>query len=99
MAINAAFCVTFLVVPEIFALNNVPRLLTAVILYPLYSFGVDSRGMGSTFGPNVLYALASVAGGGQENSQQTTFRLVGVMLGGVLGGFIMRGYFPDDTKR
>ena len=95
LAVNCAFTVTFLVVPELFKLNKVPRLMTAVVMYPLYSFGVDASGKGSTFGPNVLYALASI--GRTEGVGQTKSRFVGVMLGGIVGGNIMRRYFPDDA--
>lgn len=101
LAVNCGFTVLFLVVPEIFALNKIPRCLVTVVFYPLYSFGVDANGMGSTFGPNVLYALASVDR--TESTAmlgQSPFRLVAVVLGSLLGGFIMRTYFPDDsTKR
>lgn len=92
--INAAFCVSFLVLPELFTLNKLPRFLTVLVMLPLYSFGVDANGKGSTFGPNVLYALGSVerlGGLGQALS-----RFMGVIVGGLLGGIIMRLYFPDD---
>lgn len=92
MAVNCAFTVAFLVVPEIFALNKVPRFVTTLVMYPLYSFGVDTSGKGSVFGPNVLFALAVIGGRAANDEQlsQASWRLVGVMLGGVLGGFIMK---------
>ena len=92
---NAAFTVSFLVTPELFALNKIPRFLSVLIMYPLYSFAVDAEGRASTFGPNILYALASIQnlsmGMGQEVS-----RFVGVVLGALAGGAIMLTYFPDD---
>jgi hypothetical protein len=91
MAVNCAFTVAFLVLPELFELNKVPRFLTAVIMYPLFSFGVDANGRGSTFGPNVLYALSSIG----RTEEGLGVRFVGAMLGGIVGGNIMRRYFPD----
>jgi hypothetical protein len=103
MAVNCAFTVAFLVVPEIFALNKVPRFVTTLVMYPLYSFGVDTSGKGSVFGPNVLFALAAIGGRAANDEQQglgqASWRLVGVMLGGVVGGFIMKRYFPDDSGK
>lgn len=66
-------------------------------MYPLYSFGVDASGKGSVFGPDVVYALNSIAR--PESIGQATFmRHAGVMLGGFLGGYIMRRHFPDDVR-
>lgn len=90
---------TFLVMPELFALNKIPRFLTGVVMYPLYSFSVNSNEMGSTFGPNVLYALSAVAERSQGGLGQSRSRFLGVLVGGFVAGNIMRRYFPDDAKR
>ena len=97
VAVNCAFTVSFLVLPEIFALNKVPRFFTAIVMYPLYSFGVDANGKGSVFAPNVLYALNSI-GRTEALGRTTLIRCVGDMLGGFLGGNIMRRHFPDDVR-
>lgn len=92
--INAAFVVSFLVLPVLFTLNNLPRFLSVVVMYPLYSFAVDAKGKGSTFGPNVLYALGSMEQ--LDGLGQAPSRFMGIVIGGVIGGEIMRLYFPDD---
>jgi hypothetical protein len=97
--VNCAFTVAFLVMPELFALNKIPRFLTGVVMYPMYSFSADSNDMGSTFGPNVLYALAAVAERSKGGLGQSRARFLGVFVGGFVGGNIMRRYFPDDAKR
>jgi hypothetical protein len=92
--INASFAVSFLVLPDLFTLNGLPRYLSVVVMYPLYSFAVDAKGKGSTFGPNVLYALGSMEQGGGLG--QAPSRFMGIAIGGIIGGEIMRQYFPDD---
>ena len=92
--INATFAVSFLVLPELFRLNGLPRYLSVIVMYPLYSFAVDAKGKGSTFGPNVLYALGSMEQWGGLG--QAPSRFIGVAVGGIVAGEIMRQYFPDD---
>lgn len=58
---------------------------------------IDSSGKGSTFGPNVVYALAALSS--SENTVdlwQPVAQLVGSIVGGLLGGLTMRRFFPDD---
>lgn len=100
MLVNAAFTVSVLVLPELFALNKVPRCLAPFVLYPLYGYAVDAAGMGSTFGPNVLYALAASQPHHQSTNADFSFiRFLGPVLGGLLGGKIMTIYFPDGDPR
>lgn len=58
------------------------------------NFSVDARGMGSTFAPNVLLAL-SVLG---HRSLASGWRLIGPLLGGLVGGRVMEVYFPDSER-
>jgi len=88
-----------LVLPELFALNNVPRWIICLFLYPLFNFSVDAKSMGSTFGPNVLSALTALRQGSAcLYTGQSGARFFGSLCGGVIGGQVMRKYFPDDPS-
>ena len=93
--VTAAFVVGMLVLPVLFKLNRIPRWMVTLVLYPLYNMGVDSSGMGSTFGSNVLYALHAEWFGELGQPQH---RFLGSIVGGFVGGFVMNRYFPDDPK-
>lgn len=94
---TSAFCVAFLVIPELFAVNKIPKWCCVPLMYPIYNLSVDAKGKGSTFSPNTLYALAAIS-----TSDSTTIigqsmtRLAGTLLGGLIGGLVLRRFFPDD---
>jgi hypothetical protein len=92
--ITAAFTVAMLVLPVLFQLNHLPRWSAIVLFYPLFHFAVDGTGMASAFSPNVLLAL-NVLG---YRPLPAGFRVIGSLLGGLVGGKIMQLYFPDEAK-
>lgn len=103
--VNALFCVGILVLPEVFKLNNIPRFFLLFIMLPIYNFGVDAGGRGSTFAPEILYALNTCLADGVifrtsatvgETSLRNSSHILGPLLGGLLGGKIMTNFFPDD---
>ncbi|KAL3771869.1 hypothetical protein ACHAW5_003214 [Stephanodiscus triporus] len=93
--VNALFTVGLLVIPELLRINGIRRGFALLILYPVYSFGVDADGKASIFGPNVIYSL-SCANTSKALSLMQSSHLIGPMLGGILGGKIMSNVFPDD---
>lgn len=93
--VNAAFTVGLLVVPELLRINGIRRGYVLLILYPLYSFGVDADGKASVFGPNLVYSLI-IARKHHEVPIAQWSHLLGPILGGVVGGHIMSNAFPDD---
>lgn len=99
MLVTCIFCVAFLVLPQLFAVNRLPKWSCVLLLYPIYNMTVDSIGKGSTFGPNVLYALSALSPSPETNIilTQTLSQLVASISGGVLGGLVMQRFFPDDA--
>uniref|UniRef100_A0A7S2MXG2 Uncharacterized protein n=1 Tax=Helicotheca tamesis TaxID=374047 RepID=A0A7S2MXG2_9STRA len=93
--VNAAFTVAILVLPEIMKLNKVPQGLTLLFMWPLYNYSVDAAGTASAFGPDVIYALRCI-GSHEEVPLGQSSHMIGPILGGLLGGRIMRLFFPDD---
>ena len=97
---TATFCVALLVIPELFAVNKIPKWCCVPLMYPIYNLSVDANGKGSTFAPNTLYALEAIS-----SSESKTFlgqsmaRMVGTLLGGLVGGFIVHRFFPDDEHQ
>mmetsp|Transcript_3961 Transcript_3961/g.8746 ORF Transcript_3961/g.8746 Transcript_3961/m.8746 type:complete len:291 (-) Transcript_3961:214-1086(-) len=92
--VNALFTVGLLVVPELLRINGIRRGYALLMLYPLYSFGVDAEGKASVFGPNLIYSLRCVSKHEEVPIAQWS-HLLGPILGGVAGGEIM-ALFPDD---
>eukprot|EP00571_Detonula_confervacea_P008577 CAMPEP_0172316922 /NCGR_PEP_ID=MMETSP1058-20130122/29982_1 /TAXON_ID=83371 /ORGANISM="Detonula confervacea, Strain CCMP 353" /LENGTH=153 /DNA_ID=CAMNT_0013031361 /DNA_START=595 /DNA_END=1056 /DNA_ORIENTATION=- len=92
--VNAAFTVGLLVIPELLRINGIRRGYALLILYPLYSFSVDSDGKASVFGPNLIYSLQCVSK--HEEVPHQWSHVIGPVLGGILGGKIMSNAFPDD---
>ena len=95
--VNALYSIGVLILPALLELNSLPNALVNLILYPLFSFGVDSNGLGSTSGPNIIYALSYVSQREKIPFGQTS-HLLGPILGGILGGKIMARFFPDDSS-
>jgi hypothetical protein len=87
------FTVLLLVLPVLFQLNRLPRWLVAIVLYPLFNYGVDGKGQASSFSPNVVFALAILG----HRPLPTGVRLMGSLLGGLVGGKVMQLYFPDSN--
>jgi hypothetical protein len=89
-----------LALPQLFAVNKLPKWSCILLLYPIYNMTIDSNGMGSTFGPNVLYALSALSISPETSIilTQTLAQLVGSISGGVLGGLVMQRFFPDDAQ-
>ena len=83
-------------VPELLKINGIRRGFTLLILYPVYSFGVDAVGTASVFGPNIIYALRCVSKHEEVPFTQWS-HMLGPIIGGILGGKIMLSAFPDDT--
>mmetsp|Transcript_29857 Transcript_29857/g.61918 ORF Transcript_29857/g.61918 Transcript_29857/m.61918 type:complete len:323 (+) Transcript_29857:105-1073(+) len=94
--INAIFTVGILVIPELLKINGVKRGVALLILYPIYSFGVDAEGTASVFGPNVIYALRCVSKHEEVPLTQSS-HMLGPIVGGLLGGKIMSIAFPDES--
>jgi hypothetical protein len=92
--VTTIFTVAVQVVPVLLRLNRGPVWLTLLLVYPLYTYGVDSAGRASTLSPSILLALAK-----QSVVRSLLSRCFAQMLGGVLAGQIMLVYFPDDDKR
>ena len=93
--VNTLFTVGLLVIPELLRINGIRRGYTLLIIYPLYSFGVDADAKASVFGPNLIYALRCVSRHEEVPITQLS-HLLGPILGGVIGGVIMKRSFPDD---
>lgn len=91
---TAGFTVAMLILPVLFRLNDLPRWSMIFFFYPLFQFTVDGQGMASAFSPNVLLAL-NVLG---YRPFPAGYRLMGSLLGGLIGGKVMQKYFPDQTK-
>jgi predicted MFS family arabinose efflux permease len=98
--VTCAFTIAVLVLPELLALNNISRWVMCLFLYPMFNFSVDAKAMGSAFAPNVLYTLSSLREGHDDLffSGPLVARFVGSICGGVIGGKVMKRYFPDDPK-
>jgi glycerol uptake facilitator-like aquaporin len=98
--VTCIFCVAFLVLPQLFAVNKLPKWSCVLLLYPIYNMTIDANGKGSTFGPNVLYTLSALSTSPETNMilTQTLAQLVGSIFGGVLGGLVMQRFFPDDAQ-
>jgi hypothetical protein len=95
--VTTTFCVAFLVIPELVAVNKIPKWCCVPLLYPIYNLPVDASGKGSTFAPNTLYALAAISTSEASSFLgQSMTRLAGTFLGGLVGGLILRQFFPDD---
>lgn len=94
--VNTFFTVALQVVPTLLTLNGCPQWLTLFFVYPLYSVGVDRTGQGSTLSPSILFALGSTAT--RQKTYHALFRCIPQLLGGLLAGRIMMGYFPDENK-
>ena len=94
--VTAVFCIGMLVLPEISRLNKLPVVLTTtLLLIPVFLYSVDAEGMGSSFSPDLVYALRLLSRHEEVPLRQSS-HLFGPMLGGALGGYIMSQYFPDD---
>ena len=94
--ITAMFCIGMLVLPEMFRLNKFPIIIcTTIIFIPVYLYSVDAEGMGSSFSPDLIYALRLLSRYEEVPLRQSS-HLFGPMLGGALGGYIMSQYFPDN---
>lgn len=89
---TAAFSVGMLVLPVLFQLNHCPRWFVVVVMYPLWNFSVDGSGMASAFSPNVLFALNVL----NHRDLPAMWRLIASLLGGMVGGRVMKRYFPDQ---
>ena len=81
-----------LVLPALFQLNHCPRWFVVVVMYPLWNFSVDGAGMASAFSPNVLIALTVL----NHRQLPAGWRLIASLLGGMVGGRVMKRYFPDQ---
>lgn len=95
IVVNALYSVAVVVLPELCELNRVPTAVVNLCLYPLFSFGVDGTGRGSTYSPNVVYALWCVSRQEEIPFRQSS-HMLGPVLGGILGGLILQKNFPDD---
>jgi len=95
---NSLFTVSILVLPVLLKMNRISTVMLVVLLYPLYSFAVDSSGQGSTFSPNALFALSLLNHGIFKLSVSVFFRIVGHLASGLVAGEIMLLYFPEDPK-
>jgi hypothetical protein len=60
----------------------------------MFNYAVDGTGTASTFSPNVVLALSLLG----HRPIPTGFRMVGSLLGGLVGGKLMQLYFPDDEE-
>lgn len=94
--VTAIFCVAFLVLPELFRINKLPRWSSVVLLYPIYNLSVDSSGKASSLAPNALLGLAVLTDTSDEQLVRQLVRLTGSLCGGLLGGLTMRRFFPDN---
>jgi len=92
MLASAGFTVGIFVLPVLFQLNYVPKWLFVFLMYPLMNFSVDGPGLASTFSPNVILAL-SILG---HRPLPAIWRLLGPLLGGLVGGRVMKLCFPDQ---
>jgi hypothetical protein len=94
--VNTLFVVGLLVLPELLKINGIKRGFALLVLYPLYSFSVDADSNSSVFSPNTLYMLRICQR--HEDLPLTQWNhLLGPIIGGVIGGRIMRKAFPDET--
>lgn len=98
--INTMYCVSALVLPEIFKLNKLPTFLIPTLMIPVYMFSVDSSGKGSSFAPEMIYAFTYLLDyhnkrGDWYVSFHQSPHLLGPLIGGFVAGKIMNIFFPD----
>jgi hypothetical protein len=89
--VTVAFSVGMLVLPVLLRLNKIPRWTMVFVSYPLYQLAVDQSGVGESFSPIVLLPLSSLG----HQPIQASWRFLGTVIGGLVGGLIMNTYFPD----
>jgi len=110
--VNAFAVVGLRVLPELLKLNRIGYVefwTALVVVWPLCSVSVDSSDVGSTFAPDIVYALRCVrlwdpriAAAEEELMQSATSRLgksahrLGPVVGGLMAGRVMATYFPED---
>lgn len=116
---NALFSMFILVLPDLCHLNRLSKsIIMPLFMWPLFygsgSFlaNVDGARQGSTYSPNILYALHCInsshrqtrSGGWfsfllQENlPRKQMSHILGPLLGGALGGQLISVMFPDPEK-
>jgi hypothetical protein len=94
LLVNTAFPVALLVLPVVLTLNHLPPWLSLVIIYPLYNWGVDANGQGSTLSPIILLSQDIL----NARPSLALARVVTQLVGGLAAGKIIQVYFPDDPK-
>lgn len=111
---NALLCIPILVLPELFSLNGIPRALRPIIAAHFMSFTgrifrVDHTGGTTTYSPTLLYGFYWINNNNYNNINNQpqlhtiipwgqSCHLIGPLLGGVLGGLIMKIFFPDSDS-
>ena len=91
--VNALFPVAIIAVPVMLKLNGYPEWLCILVLYPLYSLGVDSNARGSSLCPSAYMAQSILL---WQFTFRDNWRLFAQLLGNLLAGLIMQNVFPDD---
>ncbi|KAL7573713.1 hypothetical protein ACA910_007753 [Epithemia clementina (nom. ined.)] len=90
---NALFPVAIMVVPALLRLNDLPEWLSVIVIYPLYSIGVDWDGKGSTLSSAPFIAHLMIY---RQFRFQENWRLLAQLLGNLLAGAVMQNVFPDE---
>lgn len=90
---NSLFPVAIMVVPAMLRLNGFPEWITILVLFPVYSIGVDWEGRGSTLAASVIIAQSIML---QRFRFQDYWRILAQLLGNLLAGLVMKNVFPDE---
>jgi hypothetical protein len=106
---NALLCIPILVLPVLFSLNGIPLALRPIIASQFMNFTskwfhVDHKGGTSTYSPTLFYGLYWIHSSITNNKKQLqtiipweqSCHLIGPLLGGQLGGILMKTFFPDS---
>lgn len=91
---TAVFVVGAHVVPELVRINRGHPALAAAVLFPIYLLSVDGKGTGGAFAPEAVYALQYVSKM-EEVPLRQKVHLFGPLVGGLLGGRVLKTFFPD----
>lgn len=90
---NALFPIALMVVPVLLKLNDFPEWLTLLVLYPVYSIGVDWDGRGSTLSAAAFVTQSIML---ERFHFKENWRLLAQLLGNLFAGIVMQNIFPDE---